>query len=135
MICVIAAGSVTVGPIHQTAFCPNSDRGILVIISEASIVTVVAADAGTDVLTTAGFTNVFGCQSSKKNPIVLAIAGSTPGIIVVSPGGITGGSGGGSALLFLQLIRRLNAMMPESVPIKYLFMEYRYLNDRGLEFV
>jgi hypothetical protein len=60
------------------------------------------------------------------------VAGSAPGIIVVSAGGMTGGSAGPSVLLFLQLIKRLSAMMPESLLIKFLFMEYKFLNDRGL---
>ena len=102
VIWVMATGSV-VGPIHQTPFWPNSDSGILVMISDASAVTVVVADAGIAASLKAGFTKLLGSQSSKKIPIVFAIAGSTAGVMAGGVTGTTGGvTGGGAGLVFLQ---------------------------------
>src|SRR5690606_3616646 len=72
-------------------------RGTLVIIALASMVMVAVAFAGTGASAKAGAVKVFGCQSSRKNPMVGATAGSTGGFITnVSPAG--GGETGGGSL-------------------------------------
>ena len=63
-----------------------------------SIVTVLLVVAGTVPLTEAGVVNVFGCQSSRKKPIVLAIGGSIAGAITTV---VSTGVGDGMPLLFL----------------------------------
>ena len=100
-----------VGPIHQTPLCPNSDNGTFVMMSEASAVTVVDAVAGVAASVYAGFVNVLGVQSSRKNPIVFAMGGSTAGVIGTT-GGVTGGGAGGVGVdgsFFLQEIANTNS--------------------------
>lgn len=101
----INLASPATGPIHQTALWPNSDKGIFVIISVASTVTVLVALTVIVVSVYAGAVKVLACQSSKKKPIVFAVAGSFPGVMVESgtvppPPGSTGGVG--VAGIFLQ---------------------------------
>jgi hypothetical protein len=70
------------------------DFGILVITLDASIVTNTEAFSeafGTSLYE--GTVKFFGVQSSRKKPMVLAMAGSTGGlyVVVVSVGGLGGG--------------------------------------------
>ena len=50
--------SPTTGPIHQTAWCQNSDEGILVMIKVASTVTLLVALAGKAASVYAGAVNI-----------------------------------------------------------------------------
>jgi hypothetical protein len=65
------------------------------MIWEASIVTVVVALAGTEAEANKGFTSDFGCQSSKKKPMVFPTGGSVTGVtgVGVTGPGTTGGVG------------------------------------------
>jgi hypothetical protein len=90
---------VTNWDIQILALFPNIERGILVITAEGSIVTGKAPAAETAVSLNAGGVKVTGCQSSIKNPIVLATGGSTGGTIVSPP---EDGPGGAAFLLQLK---------------------------------
>jgi hypothetical protein len=57
------------------------------MIVPASILTVTVVEEGIAVSVNEGIVNIFGCQSSRKNPMVLAVAGSTG---FGSTGGVTG---------------------------------------------
>jgi hypothetical protein len=63
------------------ALCPNTDKGILVIMEVAFISIMTGWDVETLVSSYDGAVNVLGVQPSRKNPMVLAVLGSTPGVI------------------------------------------------------
>jgi hypothetical protein len=91
---------------------PKSDRGILVMMELLSTLTVYPAIDGAVVLVNdAGAVKIFGCQSSRKKPMVLANGGSIAGSIttVVSTGG--GGGLGLPPLDFLQATKKLIAII------------------------
>jgi hypothetical protein len=82
--------------------------GILVKTTLLSMFTMSPVTAGNVVtLTEAGAVNVLGCQSSIKNPMVLASVGSTWGLITIV---VSTGSGGGGVIPvdFLQLFKMIN---------------------------
>ena len=102
MMCSNSDGSVTICVIHKLELLPKMDLGIFVMIELGLTVITEVADAEREVSVNDGAVKDFGCQSSKKNPIVFARGGSMAGCIttVVSPG--EGGSV--STAPFLQLV-------------------------------
>ena len=87
--CFRKTGSVTIAVIQILALCPNSEGWIRVMTLAASTVMVVATEAGIPLAGPAapaeatsvypGAVNIFGCQLSKKNPIVGAAGGIAGG--------------------------------------------------------
>src|SRR5882757_1299117 len=66
----------------------------------------VAAIVGAEPAAVAGAVNVLPCQSSRKNPIVLATGGSTGAIMVTVVSGEPGPVGGAGLLLLFFLQKR-----------------------------
>lgn len=61
-------GSVSVGPSQKTAFCPNADWGIFVMMADASTVMILVGVPEIDLSLKVGVVNALGAQSSKKSP-------------------------------------------------------------------
>src|SRR5664279_5441855 len=70
------------GVIHTFAFCPKTSPGTFVIMVDASMfIKTEGVPDGIGVSVNDGAAKDFGTQSFKKNPIVLAMGGSTAGMI------------------------------------------------------
>ena len=72
------------------------------MLAASTVIVVPGPDAGADSVK-AGFVNVRGCQSFRKKPMLVAIAGST-GVTTggTTTGGFTTGAGGAGAGVFLE---------------------------------
>jgi len=111
-------GSPTMSVIHVFALWPKIVVGIFVMMFEASTVTVAfVAAVGTEVSSKDGAVKFLGAQSFKKKPIVLAMAGSVPGIII-SVLSITLFGGAGSFFLLHEKIAALETIKTVAIALK-----------------